>query len=195
MWSFLVTLWNNSYHETPWWGIAISLAVTIPFALILVGLIIEYPIGFLYALLIWNPDRDRCKRQTKERAYERAHRPDIVEARERYRLARTDMLQTLWDLMAKYPFSSVAEDEDVERMMQRMERLWARKGAWSPYAFWVLWGNQMVIRLHFAEEDSETFEGQVHRLYNDWYAWMVTVGFQPRRTWDSIVGDKVYDFH
>jgi|GEM_PF-3724381 len=195
MWSFLVTLWNNSYHETPWWGIAISLAVTIPFALILVGLIIEYPIGLLYALLIWNPDRDRCKRLAKERAYEHVHRPDIVEARERYRLARTDMLQTLWDLMAKYPFSSVAEDEDVERMMQRMERLWARKGAWSPYAFWVLWDNQMVIRLHFTEEDSETFEGQVHRLYNDWYAWMVTVGFQPRRTWDSRVGDKVYDFH
>ncbi|MCY0875149.1 MAG: hypothetical protein OWT28_02580, partial [Firmicutes bacterium] len=95
MWHFLVTVWNNSYHDTPWWGIVLSLGVTVPFVLILVAWVIEVPIGFLYALFVWNPERDQRRRREKLRALEQARHPEIGQARERYRISREAMLRTL----------------------------------------------------------------------------------------------------
>lgn len=194
MWQFFVTLWNNSYHDTPWWGIALSLGVTLPFALIVVAWVIEVPLGFLYALFVWNPDRDQKKRREKLQALNQSSHPEIGQAREQYCSSRAAMLQTLQKWQAIYPFSSIAEDADPEQMMRNMERIWGERKMWSPYAFWVLWDNQLVLRTTVPEAACDEFEAQVQCLYQAWDAWMGTVHLCPDTVWDRRTGQHVYDW-
>lgn len=193
MFHFLLTVWNNSYHDTPWWGIVLSLGVTLPFVLLLVAWVIEVPIGFLYALFVWNPERDQKRRRDRQRAHEQLHHPEIAVARKRYRMSREAMLQTLEKWQQDYPLVSIGEDENPEQMMRNMERLWEERRMWSPYAFWVLWDNQLVLRTSVQKAACEDFEGQVQRLYQDWYSWMCTVNFCAHTIWDRRTQQHVYD--
>lgn len=200
---WVMSIWNGLnyilrvyFPDQSIFQVVIELSIPTCIALFLLVWLGQYPAFVIYLILdlFGHDEKVAKKKKAKERALERQRRPDIVKAREQYHAGRKEMIKKLSFLGIKYPFQS--EELSLEGKMRHMESLWERKVTWSPYAFWILRDNQIMIRMHFTDEDCETLESQAARLYNDWYAWMLTVKFQPRKeVRDSVsMKEPAYDF-